>query len=108
MSDQSTPWPDRQLSPRQSAPLPTLFLDAGEQAWRRVRDFFAAHIRNANTRTAYAQAVAQFARWCHDRQLTLGQVSPFLVAAYIEELGVRLSAPSVKHHLSALRMLLVY
>ena len=63
---------------------------------------------NPNTRAAYAQAVGQFAVWCHDRKLPLHQVSPFLVAAYLEELMCRMAAPSVKQHLAALRMLFDY
>ena len=40
--------------------LPTLIAEAGEGATRRFVDFFTAHIRNPNTRQAYAQAVSQF------------------------------------------------
>ncbi len=66
--------------------IPTLFVEAGEQVWQRVVEFFTAQIRNHNTRLAYSQAVNQFARWCEDRRITLAQVTPFLVAAYIEQL----------------------
>lgn len=97
--------PVRQLPAFRAPPVPALFLDAGEQAWRRVIEFFTARIRNANTRIAYAQAVAQFSHWCGRHQLTLHQLSPFLLAAYVEELGLRLAPPSVKQHLAALRML---
>src|SRR5436190_11975902 len=85
--------------------IPSLFLDAGEKAWSRFIEFFTAHIRNRNTREAYARAVAQFSRWCTEHSLTLAQLSPFLIAAYIEEIGQRLSRPSVKQHLAAIRML---
>jgi len=86
-------------------PLPSLFLDAGDKACRRFIEFFTANIRNPNTRAAYARAVAHFSTWCDARHISLEQVSPFLVAGYIEELGVRLTRPSVKQHLAALRML---
>ena len=85
--------------------LPQLMLDAGEKACRRYIEFFTAHIRNRNTREAYARAVRQFASWCEKRHVSLLEVSPFLVAAYIEEVADRLDAPSVKQHLAAIRML---
>ena len=45
-------------SPAPAMPVvPALFLDAGEQAWRRFIEFFTANIRNRNTREAYARAV---------------------------------------------------
>ena len=47
--------------------VPALIADAGDQAARRFLEFFTANIRNRNTRAAYAQAVAQFLRWCEDR-----------------------------------------
>ncbi|HEX3146987.1 MAG TPA: tyrosine-type recombinase/integrase [Gemmataceae bacterium] len=108
MSDSNTSRPSRQLTTTQLPPVHALFVDAGEQAWRRVIEFFTAHLRNPNTRAAYAQAVGQFAEWCQDRKLLLNQVSPFLVAAYLEELMRRMAVPSVKQHLAALRMLFDY
>jgi site-specific recombinase XerD len=84
--------------------VPALFApDAA--ARRRTVEFFTAHIRNPNTRKAYANASEDFARWCrlvgiHD----LCVVQPVHVAAYIEQLS--LSAPSVKQRLAALRSLL--
>lgn len=71
-------------------------------------EFFAARIRNPNTREAYARAVLLFAEWCSVRKLKLEQLSPFLIAAYVEELGRTHAAPSVKQHLAAVRMLLDY
>lgn len=95
------------LSPTLSA-APALFRDAGESAWKRVLEFFAAHIRNRNTREAYGRAVLQFCAWCDEKKLGLSDLSPFLIAAYIEEVSARLSAPSVKQHLAAVRMLFDY
>lgn len=88
--------------------IPTLFVEAGEQVWQRVVEFFTAQIRNHNTRLAYAQAVNQFARWCEDNRVTLAQVTPFLVAAYIEQLQQRTALPTAKQHLAALRSLFDY
>src|SRR4051795_5358040 len=85
--------------------VPALIADAGDRAARRFFEFFTANIPNPNTRAAYAQAVAQFARWCEDRKLTLRAIEPIAVAAYIEQLKKRLAPPSVKQHLAAIRML---
>jgi integrase/recombinase XerD len=70
-----------------SRSVPTLFTDAGRGAVRRFIEFFTANIRNHNTRAAYARAVARFARWCDVRGIALAQLTPVIVAAYIEELG---------------------
>lgn len=85
--------------------LPSLITDAGEHATRRFLEFFAANIRNRNTREAYARAVWQFCAWCERRKVGLVQIQPMLVAAYIEELCSAHSRPTVKQHLAAIRML---
>lgn len=90
------------------APVPALIAAAGERATRRFLEFFAAQIRNRGTREAYARAVAQFCFWCDDYGLSLDRMRPLVIAAYIEQLGTRLSAPTVKLHLSAIRMLFDY
>jgi site-specific recombinase XerD len=72
-------------------------------------EFFTAHIRNANTREAYARAVLQFCRWCEGRGIKeLRQLSPVIIASYIEWLVRRRSKPTVKQHLAAIRMLCDY
>ena len=83
---------------------PVLFSPTA-QAGRRFWEFFTAHIRNPNTRLAYLTAARRFAAWCERRGLALDQVEPMVVAAYVEQLSGVLSAPSVKQHLAALRML---
>ena len=62
MSDHDTLLPSRQLDSARTSLPSSFFLDAGDQVWRRVVEFFSAHLRNPNTRSAYAQAVGQFAR----------------------------------------------
>ena len=85
--------------------LPALFAPDAATA-RRVFEFFAANIRNPHTRRAYAKAAAAFATWCEARGLSeLRDVQPLHVAAYVEELQGRVSAPTVKLQLAALRML---
>jgi len=88
--------------------VPALIRNAGPKATERLLEFFTAHIRNAATRMAYAHAVGRFCDWCETRNLSLQAVSPFVVATYIEQLTQQLSAPTVKLHLAALRMLCDY
>jgi hypothetical protein len=40
--------------------VPALIVDAGDQATRRFLEFFAATIRNKNSRMAYYRAALQF------------------------------------------------
>jgi site-specific recombinase XerD len=84
---------------------PTLIVRAGEKAQERFLDFFAANIRNKNTREAYFRAIARFCKWADERPLSLETIRPVHVASYIEGFTVGLSDPSVKQHLAAIRML---
>jgi site-specific recombinase XerD len=88
--------------------LPALIRDAGGGARRRFAEFFAAEIRNANTRQAYLHAALQFLSWADGLRLALVDIEPVHVAAYIEQLGKLRSAPTVKQHLAALRHLFDY
>jgi len=88
-----------------SVRTPALIRNAGEQAQRRFLEFFTAHIRNPGTRAVYGRAVARFCDWCERQHVELLEVSPFVVAAYIEQLTQQRSAPTVKLHLAAIRML---
>ena len=82
--------------------LPALVLRTGEKAQR--LEFFAAHIRNPNTRLAYARAAGRFLDWCAargvDRLETIGSMQ---VAAWTELRLREVSAPTVKQELAALR-----
>src|ERR1700734_2581906 len=82
-------------------PVPAIIAAAGDKASEHFLEFFAATIRNKNTRMAYMQAIAQFCRWCEDRRLQLALIRPLHVSAYIE--AKPLTAPSIKQHLAALR-----
>jgi site-specific recombinase XerC len=85
--------------------LPALFAPDARTA-ERVLEFFAAQIRNPNTRKAYMRAAGAFAAWCAEHGISeLGQVRPVYVAAYVEGLGKKVAAPSVKLQLAAIRML---
>lgn len=83
--------------------LPVIVEEADARAQDRFVEFFAAHIRNPNTRRTYARAVGRFFAWCDARGLGLHQITPVAVAAFIEQLP--LAKPSIKLHLAAIRML---
>jgi hypothetical protein len=85
-----------------SAAVPALVTDAGEHAARRFLEFFAATIRNKNTRVAYYNDVRQFFAWCEQRGIDgLERIEPIHVALYVEELQHSFSKPTVKQHLAA-------
>jgi integrase/recombinase XerD len=96
----------RDISATGAIRLPAIIIAAGEQASRRFIEFFTANIRNANTRTAYAHAVGRFLDWCESNSLTLDSLEPIAIAAYIEQLMTIRSAPTVKQHLAAIKMLM--
>lgn len=84
--------------------LPAQIVAAGDAGIRRFLEFFAATIRNRNTRTAYAKACSQFLAWCEHRGVsTLDHIEPMIVAGYIETHPG--AVPTVKQHLAAIRML---
>jgi site-specific recombinase XerD len=86
--------------------LPAIVTAAGEGAQRRFLEFFAASIRNAHTRRAYAGAVGEFLAWCEGRGVTsIAAVQPLHVAAYIEALSQSRAAPTAKLRLAAIRRL---
>jgi site-specific recombinase XerD len=93
------------LSLRARHVLPAVFQFTRE-AEKQVLEFFAAHLRNRNTRKAYAQAITDFGAWCVQHRISsLTQVRPMHVSSYVEELTAKIAPPSVKQKLSALRML---
>ena len=107
MTEPAASFSTRALRPQHglSATLPALFTPT-DAASRRYIEFFTAHIRNPNTRKAYARAATEFSAWCTEHRLTeLAAIEPVHVAAYVETLQARLSAPSVKLHLAGIRML---
>jgi site-specific recombinase XerD len=80
--------------------------DAGDKAARRFLEFFAATIRNKNTRMAYYRAAERFFAWCdHHRIGEIADIEPLHVAGYIEAMGKDFEKPTVKQHLAAIRML---
>jgi integrase/recombinase XerD len=96
----------RDISATDRIRLPKLIVDAGEHATHRFIEFFTANIRNRNTRIAYGHAVGRFMDWCELNGLTLDALEPVAIAAYVEQLMIAQSAPTVKQHLAAIRMLM--
>jgi site-specific recombinase XerD len=87
-------------------PLRAAFFTPTPKTAQRVLEFFTGQINNDHTRKAYLNAARRFAEWCGGRGLgQLADVQGFHVAAFVEELEGKLSAPTVKQHLAALRML---
>lgn len=88
------------------AGLPALVRAAGDRASWRFLEFFTAHIRNPNTRRAYARDVRTFLDWCEAQGVrSLEAVTSIHVAAYIEALTQARTAPTAKRHLAAIRHL---
>jgi site-specific recombinase XerD len=86
--------------------MPALVLSAGEHGTYRFLEFFAAHLRNPNTRVAYFRDVCAFFQWCERRKIRgLADIRSHHVAGYVERLGNTHAPPSVKQHLAAIRML---
>jgi hypothetical protein len=83
MTGELIPSPLLPVSPG-TFPVPAIIHDAGEKASEHFLEFFAATIRNKNTRAAYVQAASQFFAWCEQYQLQLGSIRPLHVSAYIE------------------------
>ena len=101
MNEVLAPYHDVGLAPVSG--LPRIIVAAGPKAQQRFLEFFTAHIRNPNTRRAYARACVEFFRWCDAQPVDLHHINPIVVAAYIEQHPA--SKPTVKQHLAALRML---
>ena len=86
---------------------PAAIIRAGTSARFAYLEFFQASIENSHTRRAYRHAVDALLDWCGSRDIVLQQISPWLVAEYLQELrtkgGELLSKPTRKLHLAALR-----
>ena len=93
------------LSPAPELQPAPLFTPTPKAA-KRVLEFFTAQVNNDNTRKAYLNATRRFASWCDEKGIRqLADVQAFHVAAFLKNLQGDFSAPTVKQHLAALRML---
>jgi site-specific recombinase XerD len=86
--------------------VPAAVAGAGDTAVRRFLEFFAATIRNKNTRRAYYRAVTEFFAWLDAAGIVaLVDIEPLHVATYIEAIQDKVAKPTVKQHLASIRML---
>lgn len=84
--------------------VPAIVADTHRDAGERFLEYFAATIRNANTRAAYMNAVADFLRFGPVTNLgSLAEIRSIHVSAYIEAVGERFAPQTVKLRLAALR-----
>lgn len=86
--------------------VPSLVAVIGESAARRFLEFFAANIRNPNTRRAYGRAVGDFLVWCEVHGApSIVAIQPLHVATWVESQAQTHAAPTVKQRLAAIRHL---
>jgi integrase len=84
--------------------VPAIVAETHPDASERFLEFFAATIRNPNTRAAYMNAVADFLRFESVVGLgSLAEIRSIHVSLYIECVGERFAPPTVKQRLAALR-----
>lgn len=85
---------------------PPLIAARGSRAQTRFQEFFVTQIRNSHTRRAYGRAVVVFFAWCEARGIvSIARIQPLDVAAYLDGLNGRLSAPTINLQLAAIRAL---
>ncbi len=77
--------------------------DVGRRAWV---DFFAAQIRNRNTRQAYARAAHRLFDWLEEYGIDdVVDIEPVHIAVWLEERMREASRPTVKQELAGIRRL---
>lgn len=95
--------------------VPAIVAEAGANARYAYEEFFAG-LNSPHTTTAYKRAVHRFLLHCDRTDLALHQVTPRVIADYIQMLdsqsssnpGRALSKPTRKVHLAAIRLFLDY
>ncbi len=87
-------------------PAPPLVAASGPKAEACFWEYFVAQIRNPHTRRAYGRAVRAFLAWCVTQNVTsVARVKPLHIGVYLESLNGRLSPPTIKLQLAAIRSL---
>src|SRR3982074_556066 len=96
--------PHRGINPASGAvAVPAVIAVAGEHAARRFLEFFAATIRNKNTRMAYYRAACSFFAWVEQHRIgEPADIEPIHVGTYIEALQATAAKPTVKQPLAAI------
>jgi len=90
------------------ASWPPAIASASQEAWHAILQFFAAEIRNPNTRRAYMRAARDFFEFAAGRSggNSLDSISSLHISAWVEAMSRSgLSAPTIKQRLAAMRML---
>ena len=74
-----------------------IIAEAPPAAQMRFMEFFAANIRNPNTRRAYARAAHDCLAWCAGQGVrTLADILPLHIAAWVETSAATLSAKPIR------------
>lgn len=98
------PSPPGNLPSLLAAGLPAIIHRAGSNAVFAAQEFFAGMIRNPHTRRAYLKAVTDFLEWAEKHGGgELGQIAPWHVGQYFEEVAPGTSIATRNARLSALR-----
>ena len=101
-----TPAPSRSLPTLITPVLPQLVANGDTETKRRFVEFFVAHLRTTNTRSAYARTAVRFLEWCRHRGVhALNDIQTLHVAEWIRMREGQVSAPTVKQELAAVRKL---
>lgn len=94
------------LAPCQPDAALPLIWNAPQPAQRAVLEFFAATIRNPNTRLAYYRATQQFLSWAEAQGLhSLQSIAPVHVATWVEMSMREFATATVKQQLAGIKML---
>jgi integrase/recombinase XerD len=104
MTSPSPPSPSGNLPSVVVDELPDIIHRAGPNAVFAAKEFFSGMIRNKHTRRAYLHAVTLFLEWAAKHGGgELGQIAPWHVGQYVEEMTAATGIATRNLHLSALR-----
>jgi site-specific recombinase XerD len=104
MSAPAPPSPSGNLPSTLAGELPEIIHRAGSNAVFAAQEFFAGKIRNPHTRRAYLKAITGFLKWAEEHGGgELGQIAPWHVGEYFEQLAGTTSIATRNARLSALR-----
>jgi integrase/recombinase XerD len=104
MKPPALPAPSGNLPSAVTDELPDIIHRAGANAVFAAKEFFSGTIRNKHTRRAYQHAVTLFLEWAEKHGGgELGQIAPWHVGQYIEEMTTTTGIATRNLHLSALR-----
>ena len=100
------PAPPAPAVPTAAAAIPAQIAGRGPEAREIWLEFFAAQIRNPNTRAAYARAAYRLFDWLAEHGVTdVREIRSVHIAAWLESRMREASRPTVKQELAAIRRL---